>query len=78
MSEPTDIFGEAYALVKDTVVGTALKTDDGFTCMEPGAIKVVKSASGALYVECDEGHHGLAGQYEHHPNGDYYVGLYPA
>jgi len=83
MSEPTDVFGVAYATVKDTRVGDVLKTDDGFTCMEPGSLKVVKGHDlnegdgEGLYIECDEGHHGLAGQYEPHEDGDYYVGLYP-
>lgn len=42
-------------------VGDKVFVDNGFTCMDAGE-KIVKSDKGHLYVECDAGHHDLAGQ----------------
>lgn len=61
--------------------GTILITDDGFTCMGDHERKVVKfEPDGALYVECDQGHHGLDGQEcnagEHGVDYDHYIGFW--
>lgn len=69
-----DTRGRAYARISDVKVGSKLECDGGFTCMKKGEVKVAYAdAAGDLYIPCDGGAHGLAGQIK----GKHYIGLYP-
>lgn len=62
-----------FAKVSEVKEGTHLRADDGFTCIEHGAIlKVFRNKNGELSVPCSEGGHSLDGQLE---NGEEYIGL---
>lgn len=61
--------------------GSILVTDGGFTCMRDHETKVVKRDNrGELYVDCDDGFHGLDGQAcgagEHAVDFDHYIGFW--
>jgi hypothetical protein len=60
-----------FAMIKDVASGDTLRTDDGFTCLEPFEEYEVKEDDNGLYIECSEGHHYLDGQI--HRN--VYIGL---
>ena len=52
-----------YAKLAAVAAGDILVTDGGFTCMRAGERKeVLRDAHGALFIECNEGYHGLNGQ----------------
>jgi hypothetical protein len=48
--------------ISDIKVGDILIADDGFTCMKAGEHEVKASEAGALFIDCTEGRHFLAGQ----------------
>jgi hypothetical protein len=61
-----------YAKASEVKVGDQLKADGGFACIKEGAILTVKvNERQERYVDCDGGHHGLAGQVD----GDEYTGF---
>lgn len=66
-----------YAEVSVSVVnvGTRLKADGDFTCIDEGSIlTVMADLNGELYVPCKEGRHYLAGQLN--DSETYYVGFW--
>lgn len=77
-SSPTAaLFSSPFARIADVREGSVLWTDRGFTCLRDGACRtVLKDAAGELYIECDEGYHGLDGQED--ASGSYLSGLYPS
>jgi hypothetical protein len=73
----TDLKGRAWATVAGTKPGDIVVTDGDFLCLPAGQRCEVKAdMAGDLYIDCDEGAHGLDGQED--PTGHHYVGLYPA
>jgi len=67
--------------VNKVQIGTVLVADAGFTCLHDHELCVVNEDSrGELYVRCEEGLHGLDGQYcdrgEHGLDYDHYVGFW--
>lgn len=72
---------DLYAVPCDKVaVGTRLIADDGFTCLDEGALRVVRQdAHGHLFIDCSCGKHYLDGQAsgagEHGLAYDHYIGV---
>lgn len=77
VSRRHDIHGRAYAKLSALKIGDHVVTDSGFTCMAGGDRKEVKrdETNGALYVNCRDKYHDLAGQLE--ADGDTLIGIYP-
>lgn len=73
-----------FAKVSQVKVGTKLKADGGFTCLDEGEVCEVCADEDGLYIKCKEGRHGLGGQLASEldtdidPADDEYVGLYVA
>jgi hypothetical protein len=66
---------EVYEVAIDKVKpGTRLKCDDGFTCLNKGAVRKVRRDELGNYILCREGHHYLDGQIGS-TNDKVYVGL---
>jgi len=64
-----------FATIDQVRVGTILRCDGDFTCMNAGEEKEVqKDADGNLWVPCECGRHGLEGQLDY-DNFDTYVGF---
>lgn len=74
--------GREYATLSKCKCSMKLECDDGFTCIQAGAIKEVFEDDEGLYVHCNgpdgESHpnnkHYLDGQLE--DDGDYIIGMY--
>ena len=63
----------SYAHVSEVKVGTKLRTDGGFTCIDGDQVLTVEQDErGELFIPCDRGRHYIEGQLE---DGDHYIGL---
>lgn len=70
--------GKEYAKLSTLKPGDKVRTDGGFTCgMNNKELEVKKNSTGGLYVDCDEGMHGLDGQLSEEDH-DHLVGMWPA
>lgn len=57
--------GGSYATVRGTKPGMKVEVDGGFTCIEKGAVREVKTdAEGHMFFDCTAGQRYLAGQYD--------------
>lgn len=71
----TDKFNRPYARLDDLKRGDRVIVDDGFTCMTAWSEKIVDEDNAGLFVDCEDGGHGLDGQ----DDGDgFLVGIYLA
>lgn len=61
-----------YAHFDHVKVGTRLKADGGFTCIEEGSVLTVAEYGNELFVPCNCGQHFLDGQLD---DGDRYIGF---
>lgn len=73
--------GREWARLSQLGPGSRVEFDAGFSCGLSGRIlEVHRDPKGNLYVNCDEGEHGLAGQLASETGGDtdHLVGVWPA
>lgn len=60
-----------YIKTADATPGVKVRTDGGFTCIGPGAVRVIQEDALGRFFRCREGHHYLDGQVED----DHLIGL---
>ena len=71
---PENAFGRRLRL-HNLAVGMTVRTDDGFTCLEPGLQIVRKDPENGYYISCQDGRHYLDGQVDH-DDPELLVGVY--